>query len=522
MTTPTSTDRSTLLEALHPLETKALLVLDAGQPADATELAAAGLDEAQVRTVVQWLLAKELIQVADTETYTEVSLSDTGRRYRQVGLPEARILERLRGGTELTMRDLALQPEFADDDVGAACGALKKAGAIDIGAGGALVLGDPAKAAVFEASAALLEKLADGLPVRMETLSADEQRLVREGSRKRGKAKGAFRAVDRSVSRYALTEAGRAVQADLRAAGATGDEVSLLTPEMLRDGDWRRLRFRRYNLGLKPARVVIGRRHPYGAFLDDVRDRFLRLGFEEMRGSVVENEFWLMDALFMPQFHSARDIHDVYYVKDPTHAAAIEEPYGERVARAHESGFDTGSRGWGYTYDMERAKRLVLRSQGTALSARTLANKPKIPGKYFAIARCFRYDQIDATHAAEFYQVEGIVLGEQLNVRHLLGLLELFAREIAGTEEYRFTPGYFPFTEPSVEIHVNHPELGWMELGGSGIFRPELTSPLGIEVPVLAWGLGIDRMAMTALKINDIRQLFSSDLEFIRTRRRGG
>jgi len=140
-----------------------------------------------------------------------------------------------------------------------------------------------------------------------------------------------------------------------------------------------------------------------------------------------------------------------------------------------------------------------------------------VPGKYFAIARCFRYEQVDATHLSDFYQIEGIVLGEEINFRHLLGLLELFAEEVAQAKEVRFTPAYFPFTEPSVELHINHPKVGWMELGGAGLFRPEVTLPLGVEVPVIAWGLGIDRMAMNALGINDIRRLFAPDLDFMRT-----
>jgi phenylalanyl-tRNA synthetase alpha chain len=243
------------------------------------------------------------------------------------------------------------------------------------------------------------------------------------------------------------------------------------------------------------------------------------MGFQEMRGPLIETEFWNMDALYMPQFHPARDIHDVYFIKEPTHAAALADPFFSRVAAAHRDGGDTGSTGWGYDFNEERARRLVLRSQGTAVSARTLASGPSIPGKYFSIARCFRHDQVDATHATDFFQVEGIVLGQDINFRTLLGLLELFAREVAQAKEIKFLPAYFPFTEPSVELHVRHPRLGWMELGGAGLFRPEVTLPLGVNVPVIAWGLGLDRMAMVALGIHDIRDLFSGDLDMVRTTR---
>ena len=134
------------------------------------------------------------------------------------------------------------------------------------------------------------------------------------------------------------------------------------------------------------------------------------------------------------------------------------------------------------------------------------------PGKYFGMARCFRYDEVDATHAPDFFQVEGIVASEKTSFRHLLGLLEVFAREVARSKEVKFVPGYFPFTEPSVEVHMKHPELGWIELGGAGIFRPEVTQPHGVDVPVIAWGLGLDRMAMVALGVKDIRHLFTNNL----------
>jgi phenylalanyl-tRNA synthetase alpha chain len=219
----------------------------------------------------------------------------------------------------------------------------------------------------------------------------------------------------------------------------------------------------------------------------------------------------------MPQFHSARDIHDVFYIKEPQYAKEIENPYLDNVAKTHENGWKTGSRGWNYTFDRNFTKRLILRSQGTVLSAKNLT-KAKVPARYFGVARCFRPDTVDATHAADFYQTEGIALGEDVNLKNLLGLLQVFAKEVAGAKEVKYVPAYFPFTEPSVEVHIKHDVLGWFELGGSGIFRPEVTEPLGIKVPVLAWGLGIDRMALMSLGLNDLRDLFTHDIEQVRLR----
>ena len=94
----------------------------------------------------------------------------------------------------------------------------------------------------------------------------------------------------------------------------------------------------------------------------------------------------------------------------------------------------------------------------------------------------------------------------------------MFAKEFAETDEIKIVPGYFPFTSPSAELFAKHPKLGWIELGGAGIFRPELVKPLlGKEISVLAWGLGIDRLGMFKLGIKDIRKLFSHDLKFLRS-----
>jgi phenylalanyl-tRNA synthetase alpha chain len=288
---------------------------------------------------------------------------------------------------------------------------------------------------------------------------------------------------------------------------------------MLKDGSWKGQQFRAYNVQFPPGRLIPGRRNAYSEYLDQVKDKLSSLGFEEFDGPLVETEFWNSDALFMPQFHSARDIHDVYYIKNPDHAREIEEPYLSQVSQTHEDGWKTGSTGWNYKFDTDFTRRLILRSQGTVLSAKQLP-KANVPGRYFGIVRCFRYDKVDATHLSDFYQTEGIVLGEDVNLRTLLGLLKMFAEELAGATEVKYVPGYFPFTEPSVEVHIKHPVLGWFELGGSGIFRPEVTRPLGIDVPVLAWGLGIDRMALMHLGLDDLRELFSQDIENVRLRRR--
>jgi phenylalanyl-tRNA synthetase alpha chain len=295
-------------------------------------------------------------------------------------------------------------------------------------------------------------------------------------------------------------------------------EVTQLTPELIISGKWKKAKLQEYNIKAAVANTWPGKKHPYLQFLDEVKQKLVNLGFKEMRGTAVETSFFNFDALYTPQDHPAREIFGIYLVKSPKYGSL--NGYGhvlQNVKRTHEDGWKTGSTGWGYKYSMKEAKRLILRGHGTCLSARTLLSRDlEIPGRYFSIARCYRPEVLDKTHLTEFNQVEGIVVDENLTLRDLLGVLEKFAVEIACADEVKFKPDYFPFTEPSVELSAYKKGYGWIEFGGSGIFRPEVTLPLGIKVPVLAWGLGIDRLFMMKAQIDDIRQIFSQDLDWIR------
>lgn len=517
-------DITNIIDSLHPLEIKVLMSLGTRPPGTALEseqlAEAAELEPSQLSMAIEWLLAKTLITVHKETVTPIVSLTKTGEEYFQAAAPIERVLALARDATStgkrLTIPDLQSQGGLDPSDVSKAVGRLKKEGVLLIIQGGCIeTTGRPSSTA--DTLRALLGQLHES-PKELNGFTETDRQVVEDYAVKRGNAKEPFRVDERVTRSFVLSPSGTRAIEQLMTQGSV-EEVSQLSPELLKDGSWRQKRFRKYTISLRAPRVGTGKKHPYREFLDTVKAKLVSMGFLEMRGALVETEFWNMDALFMPQFHPARDIHDVYFVKHPTHASMADESILSKVGQVHENGGKTGSSGWGYAFDLQRAKRLVLRSQGTAVSARTLAASPNIPGKYFSIARCFRYDQVDATHATDFFQVEGIVLGEDINFRTLLGLLNLFAHEVAQAKEVKFLPAYFPFTEPSVELHVRHPRLGWMELGGAGLFRPEVTMPLGVTVPVIAWGLGLDRMAMVALGIHDIRELFTDNLELIRTTR---
>jgi phenylalanyl-tRNA synthetase alpha chain len=518
---------------LHPLEVKVIR-----QFKENAELTIADV-EARLKfkagngnQALSWLASKGVVTEKRREKSLSYQLTDAGRKWKAEGGPEeklytaadAAIWETGDGiATGLTLPQLAAKANIDQKDAGSSFGALTKVGILGMNSLKNIVLQDKAadKARIYFAPLhSILDKAAasvDGIIASADLDDAEKARIEKI-SKKRGAGDSPFRVVERETVVFGWTDLKNKLTVALEKAGLTGDETGALTPEMLADGSWRDKTFRRYNVSVPPARLVPGRTSPYASFLEGVKDKLVSLGFEEYDGSLVESEFWNCDALFMPQFHAARDIHDIYTIKEPTHARSIEEPWLDRVAAAHETGGDTGSRGWQYNFDRDFTRRLILRSQGTALSARQLP-KAKIPGKYFGIVRVFRYDKVDATHLSDFYQTEGIVLGDDVNLKTLLCMLEMFAVEVAGAKEVKYVPGYFPFTEPSVEVHIKHPVLGWFELGGSGIFRPEVTASLGVNVPVAAWGIGIDRMALMALGLKDLRELFSYNLEDVRLRR---
>ncbi|MDR1411312.1 MAG: phenylalanine--tRNA ligase subunit alpha [Spirochaetaceae bacterium] len=532
-------DIQSLVKNLHPLEVRIVLGYKGGDELSIEKVERdLGFKSGNGNQALSWLSGKGIIRELRRETGVFYELTDLGRKWKESGSPEERIIELIRIKQGLTLPEIAGTLELDNKDAGSAFGALSRLGvlAMDGEKKVALALppedltnGRPARGEAAEHFAlirGLLEKAAASVGGLLggAGLDAAEKAAAAGIAKKRGAQDAPFRLVEREAVIFGFTEAWDDLAAALRAAGITGDEIGTLTQEMLETGSWKGKDFRSYNVKVPPTRLLAGRTNPYAKFLEDVKDKLSSLGFEEFDGPLVETEFWNSDALFMPQFHSARDIHDVYRITDPSspdgsaYARAIEEPWLSNVAEAHENGGKTGSRGWSYNFDRDFTRRLILRSQGTVLSAKTLP-RANIPGKYFGIVRCFRYDKVDATHLSDFYQTEGIVLGEDVNLKTLLGMLEMFAREVAGAKEIKYVPGYFPFTEPSVEVHIKHPALGWFELGGSGIFRPEVTESLGVNVPVAAWGIGIDRMALMALGLNDLRELFSYDIENVRLRR---
>lgn len=298
-----------------------------------------------------------------------------------------------------------------------------------------------------------------------------------------------------------------------------------LTSEMLATGSWQNLKFKDYNFDALGATPECGYLHPLLQVRSEFRQIFLEMGFSEMpTNNFIESSFWNFDALFQPQQHPARDAHDTFFISDPQSSSNFPMDYLKRVKKVHSKG-GYGSQGYGYNWKIEEAQKNLLRTHTTAVSARMLyklAQQQKFtPVKYFSIDRVYRNETLDATHLAEFHQVEGVIADYNLKLSDLIGILAEFFSKL-GITELEFKPAYNPYTEPSMEIFCFHKGLGkWIEIGNSGVFRPEMLLPMGLPetVNVIAWGLSLERPTMIKYNYNNIRDLVGPkvDLQMVQT-----
>ncbi|MSR86326.1 phenylalanine--tRNA ligase subunit alpha [Candidatus Woesearchaeota archaeon] len=486
-----------LVRSLHPLERKVIPFLKNSILFEEL-LEKTKLQEAECMRAVQWLENKEVLKIK-TDIKEEIILGSLGKKYLEEKLPERRLLEQLKK-KKLSLQEIQLE----EGEKNIAIGELKKKAAISMGKD--IELTEQGRKLLEKEF--LEEKLLKVLPKETKDLT-EEEKLAFENLKKR---KEIIQIEVIKTKTIILTDLGK----KLIKEKLDFDLIETLTPDMLRQESWKGKQFRKYDVKINVPKTYGGRRQPYMEFLNKIKLQLVQLGFKEMNGPLIETEFYNFDVLFQPQDHPARTWTDTYHLKHPTHGKLLNDLVVNRVKIAHEEGGRTGSTGWGYKWDSEIAMQLMPRAHATAVSARQMVKGIEIPSKYFTISRVYRPDVLDATHLIEFNQLDGFVTDPSISFRTLLGMLKLFATEIAGAEEVKFFADYYPFTEPSVQISAKHPQLGWVELGGAGIFRPEITQTLNIDTPVMAWGLGIDRLAMFKLGIKDIRYLFSQDLKWLR------
>ncbi len=438
-----------------------------------------GASEEAVLQYARQLAERGLVAIRK-EARKSYTLTDEGKEYREKGLPERQLLESFTGS--IPVKELQKNP---GSKLG--IGWMRKKGWITIRDGMVAKTGTPPPGP-------------DEIALRSPESGGEGIRLLTD--------RGLLTEREEVSFEVTLTREGEEALAAGLEAGA---EVGTLTREQILSGAWKNLTLRRYSLETHPKPVIPGKLHPYQRLMDEMREILLSMGFTELYGGIVQSAFWNFDALFQPQDHPAREMQDTFYLDEREDLP----PGYERVKAVHENGGGTGSTGWGGSWSEEKAEQCVLRTHTTLLSIQHLAANPRPPVKAFCIGRVYRREAIDPTHRPEFEQLEWIFMDEGVNFTHLLGYLKEFYQRM-GFSGVRFRPGYFPYTEPSVEPEVFVEGLGWVELGGAGIFREEVTRPWGIEHPVLAWGLGVSRVAMLTLGLKDLRQLYRSDLGWIR------
>ncbi len=474
----------------------------------ATELS---LDQSLVMAAGTTLVEAGLAEMQQ-QAFQEYRLGDAGRELVESELPERRIIVGLeKAGGTATIKELPELTGLDQKGVGQCLRFLTGKGWADK-KGPAFELTDTGRAALEQRSAdeQLMAHLAGAEVVTAEQLEgvvdvASAMKLLKG-------RKNVVKVKERKLRSLGATDAGRKAAAD----AVMRPEVNQLTSEMLADGSWRDVDFRPYDMGAETEPVHPGKAHPFRRVLEQTRTVFLEMGFTEIVSPFVESSFWDFDALFQPQDHPARDMQDTFYMGRPAQCGLPDDDVLQSVRRTHEDGGDTGSVGWRYKWSQDLASKPVLRTHTTACTIRALAEDPHPPRKVFTVGKVFRRETVDYKHLPVFYQVDGIIIDEKASFASLLGTLEAFYRKM-GFDKFQFRPAFFPYTEPSVEIFVYMEEKkDWVEMGGAGVFRPEVTEPLGCKVPVLAWGLGLERLAMFRYGLKDIRQIYISDLAWLK------
>lgn len=483
------------MDILSPLEKKLLMALERNN--GEIEPEKSGMELVKTMNAASWLQSKGMVKIEE-KLVSEYELTEEGMKFIKDGLPE-KFLFKDKEKEKIEEIEDRIGKKYAKIAIGWA----KRKGWCEI------------RVENGEKYVVITEKGKKEIGKKQEEEDALEKINegdfeIKEEIIKILKKRNAIREKERIKRKIFLTEKGWNV---VKSGIEIKEEISQLTHEIIISGEWKNKDFRKYDVKAFAPSISIGKPHPLSQLMDKIRKVFSEMGFKEIKGNYVESCFWNMDALFIPQDHPARDMQDTFYCSKPERID-VDEVLIKKISEIHENGGKTGSKGWKYSFNTEESKRALLRTHTTVNTIRYLSMNPVPPAKVFSIERVFRRENIDSTHLPEFHQIEGIVYEKNANFCMLKGILKEFYTRM-GFEKIRFRPSYFPYTEPSLEIEVMWKDK-WIELGGAGIFRPEVTHPFGVKEQVLAWGLGLERIAMIMLGLDDIRKLYFSDIGWLR------
>jgi len=469
-----------LSHVLHDIEKQIIKVLQSDPNVTEEKISQeTKLSMDQIRRGVEWLRQKKLADVSESINIS-LSLGKNGLEALKNGLPERRLVNLVKDGPK-TFEEI--RSRLQGFDFNEAIAHAKKNDWINIektGTGSKISLKDP-DADVPNDSDLIISKLGEKTIVPTEL----DNTPLAEPLKSLMERPDFIIAHEEKTKTVSLSETGKKIDLEKLDSGAIDVEADV-------------------------PHVHAARIHPLKDTINEIRDTFVHLGFTEITGDLSQSSFWNFDALFTPQDHPARELQDTFYLKGLNAKQLATSTQIKNVSNVHK-------KGWRYYWDIQEAKKMVLRTHTTCVTIKHLADKKPDEARIFSLGRVFRNEKASYKHLVEFNQVEGVVVGKHITLRDLMGIQKEFYRKI-GLTKVKFWPTFFPYTEPSLQSMVYNEKLGkWIELFGMGIFRPEVTKPLGITKPVLAWGGGIERIAMLKFGLDDVREFYNNNLSWLRT-----
>ncbi|WP_393972108.1 phenylalanine--tRNA ligase subunit alpha [Oxyplasma meridianum] len=456
------------------------------------------LNSTEISSAVSWLDFKKLISVDKIE-HKDYNLTEEGKTYLETGLPEEKLYELLKEKGKLKIRDVmeVLGPEKGKI-------ALIQLSKFNIKPSGGEISFQIS--GELESTMINRKKILSKIQVSKKLDPGEMKELIELQKR------GLIEERKKTVRIVSINELG--INYAMNSGNA--EKLEQLTPEIIAEGSWRGREFRSYDLNVPVERIIGGSLHPLTYLIREIREIFLEMGFTEMHGDYVQYAAWNMDALFIPQDHPARDLQDTFFLQSQNRINFQHPEILPKLKKVHENGI-SGYSGWRYSWKEEKAKELLLRTHTTVNTIKYLYEHPEPPSAIFSIEKVFRHESVDWKHLAELHQIEGAVHSKDSSLSSLKWLIRTFYRKL-GFEKLSFIPAYYPYTEPSMDVvvEINGKEV---ELGGSGLFRPEVLRPFRIRNNVIAWGLGLERLAMLYYDLKDIREIYESDIEWLKNYR---
>ena len=428
----------------------------------------------QIRRGIEWLRLKDLA-IVNESTKVTVSLGPNGIDSLKNGLPERKLINMLKDEPKTFQQ---IRSVLSGTGFNAAIANAKKNGWIKIEKNGSDSLVSIKEKPIETPEERLLSLIGErtvSLDEITNTLALkilrDRPNYILENSEK-----------SKTVS---LTKAAQSLDTTVSSSGAIDVEANV-------------------------PPIFAARKHPLQDTIDEIREIFVNLGFSEILGNMTQSSFWNFDALFTPQDHPARELQDTFYLEKTESKKPATSSQIKNVSSSH-------TQNWKYDWRLSESQKMVLRTHTTCVTIKYLAEQKPENARIFSLGRVFRNEKVSYKHLVEFNQIEGIVIGNNTTLRDLMGIQKEFYRKL-GLNKIKFWPTFFPYTEPSLQTMVYNEKLGkWVELFGMGIFRPEVTKPLGITKPVLAWGGGIERIAMLKYELDDVREFYNNNLSWLRS-----